>query len=111
MNKYLSNISKGCVLEVDLEYPKELHKLHNHYPLAPDKIEIKREMLSEYQLKIADLYNVPIGNVKKLVPNVFYKGKYELHYENLKLYLTRIKTKKNTSRIRIRSITMVKAIY
>ena len=32
---------------------------------------MKREMLSEYQLKIADLYNIPIGNVKKLVPNFF----------------------------------------
>ena len=32
--------------------------------LAPDKIEIKREMLFEYQLKIADLCNIPIGNVK-----------------------------------------------
>ena len=27
---------KGCVLEVDLEYPKELRELHNDYPLAPD---------------------------------------------------------------------------
>ena len=57
---------EGCVLEVDLEYPKEVHELHNDYPLAPNKIEIKREMLSEYQLKIADLHNVPIGNVKKI---------------------------------------------
>ena len=24
LNKYTSNSSKGCVLEVDLEYPKEL---------------------------------------------------------------------------------------
>ena len=46
LNKYTSNSSKGCVLEVDLEYPKELHNLHNDYPLAQDKIEIKREMLS-----------------------------------------------------------------
>ena len=30
-------------------------------------------MLSDYQLKIADLHNIPIGNVKKLVPNVFDK--------------------------------------
>ena len=28
---------KVWILEVDLEYPKELHKLHNDYPLAPDK--------------------------------------------------------------------------
>ena len=57
--------SKGCVLGVDLEYPKELRELHDHYPLAPDKIEIKRKILSDYQLKIADLYKIPIGNVKK----------------------------------------------
>ena len=60
LNKYTGDSSKGCVLEVNLVYPKELRELHNDYPLAPDKIEIKREMLSDYQLKIADLYNNPI---------------------------------------------------
>ena len=48
LNKCTSNSSKGCVLKVDLEYPKELRELHNNYPLASDKIEIKRGMLSEY---------------------------------------------------------------
>ena len=52
LNKYTSNSSKGCVLEADLEYPKEIRELHNDYPLAPYKIEIKREMLYDYQLKI-----------------------------------------------------------
>ena len=95
MIKYTSNSSKGCVLEVDLDYPKEL---------APNKIEIKREMLSDYQLNIADLYNIPIGNVKKLLPIflffiLFYfffdKEKCLLHYEYLKLYLKlRLKLKK-----------------
>ena len=75
LNKYTNNSLKGCVLEVDLEYPKELHELHKDYPLAPDKIEIKREMLSEYQLNIANLCNIPIGNVKKLVLNLFDKEK------------------------------------
>ena len=82
LNKYASNSSKGCFLKVELEYPKKLRELDNDYPLTPDKIEIKTEMLSEYQLKIADLYNIPIGNVKKLVPNFL----YVLHYEKLKLY-------------------------
>ena len=41
LNKYTNNSLKGCVHEVDLEYPKELRELHNDYPLAPDKIEIK----------------------------------------------------------------------
>ena len=59
-------------------------------------MEIKREMLSEHQLKIADLYNIPIGNVKKLVPDFFDKEKYVLHYENLQLYLRLgLKLKKN----------------
>ena len=48
-NKYPSNSPKGCVLEVDLQYLKELRELHNYYLLAPDKLEIKREVLSEYQ--------------------------------------------------------------
>ena len=43
-------------------------------------------MLSEYQLNIPDLYNIPIGNVKKLVPNFFDKEKYVIHYENLKVF-------------------------
>ena len=81
-NKYLKSYgpkhkskysSKGCVLKANFEYPKELQELLNDYLLAPDKIGIKREMLSDYQLKISDLYNIPIGNVKKLVPNFFDK--------------------------------------
>ena len=44
-------------------------------------------MVSECQLKIADLYNTPIGNTKKLVPNFFDKEKYVILYENLQLYL------------------------
>ena len=47
LNKYTSNSSKGCVLEVNLEYTKQLRELNNDYPLAPDKTEIKREMLSD----------------------------------------------------------------
>ena len=70
-NKYISNSFNGCVLEVDIEYPKELRDLQNDYPLAADKIEIKREMLSEYRLKSTDLYDIPIGNAKKVVPNLF----------------------------------------
>ena len=95
LNEYTSNNLRRCVLEVDLEYPKELWELHNNYSLAPDKIEIKWEMYSEYQLKIAYLYNIPIGYVKKLVRNFFDKEKYVLSLWELTVLLeTRIKTKK-----------------
>ena len=44
--------------------PKRIIELHNDYPLASDEIEIKKEMLSNYQLMISDIYNIPIGNIK-----------------------------------------------
>ena len=43
-------------------------------------------MLSNYQLQAADLYNILIDNVKKLLPNFLDKEKYVIHYENLKMY-------------------------
>ena len=66
-----------CILEVDLEYPKELHDLHNDYPLAPEQIEVNK--------------------TKKLIPNLWNKKNYVIHYENLKqclnlgLKITRIR--------------------
>ena len=56
-----------CILEVDLEYPKELHDLHNDYPLAPERINCDK--------------------VEKLIPNLRDKEKYVIHYKNLKQYL------------------------
>ena len=38
-------------------------------------------MLSSYQLKSGYLFNIPIGNVKELMPNFFDQEKYVLHYE------------------------------
>ena len=64
LNKYTGNSPKGCVLEVDLEYPKELWELQNDCSLAPDKIEIRTKMLSHYQIKIAVLYNIPLVMLK-----------------------------------------------
>ena len=43
-------------------------------------------MLSSYQLKIADFYNIPTATVKKLLPSFFDKEKHVLHYENLQFY-------------------------
>ncbi|XP_072033599.1 uncharacterized protein [Amphiura filiformis] len=56
-----------CILEVDLEYPKELHDHHNDYPLAPERLLVNK--------------------VEKLIPNLNNKKKYVVHHEALKQYL------------------------
>ena len=60
----------GYILEVDFEYPDELHLLHNDYPLAPEKLAILYGMLSDYCKKIADRYGIKVGDVMKLIPNL-----------------------------------------
>ena len=62
--KWLKNIDKfdimsisdkspiGYILEVDLEYPDELLELHNDFPLAPEKVSISNNMLSNYWTKL-----------------------------------------------------------
>ena len=78
---------KGWILEVDLEYPKHLlQKLHNGYPLAPEKRAVKKEWLSEYQTELIE--NNSMLNIEKLVPNLMDKAKYVVHYKNLRLYLS-----------------------
>ena len=82
-----SNSSTGYILEVDLEYSEKLHYIHNDYPLAPEKINIPKEWLSKYFLKIGNGHNIATGAVKKLVPNLMNKNNYVIHYRNLQQYL------------------------
>ena len=44
-------------------------------------------MLSKYCKKIADKYEIKVGDVKKLIPNLGNKTNYVVHYRNLQLYL------------------------
>ena len=38
----------GYFLQVDLEYPDQLHELQNYYPLAPEKLAVSSDVLSKY---------------------------------------------------------------
>ena len=58
--------STGYTVEVDLEYPQKLHDIYNDYPLAPEKINIQKEWLSKYCLKIVNAHNITVGTVKKI---------------------------------------------
>ena len=70
MNSVSENSSVGYILEAELEYPGELHDLHNDYPLAPEKLEITENMLSKYCSNIAHKYGIKICGVNKLFPNL-----------------------------------------
>ena len=75
-------------LKVELGYPDELRVLHNDYPLAPEKLVVFYDMFSDYCEKIADKYDIKVGDVKKLFPNLGSKTNYVLHYRDLRLYLS-----------------------
>ena len=79
----------GYFLNVDLEYPQELHDAHSDYPLAPERILIQYEMLNETQLKILRHYQVPKSGIRvqKLVPHLMVRKNYMIHYRNLRFYL------------------------
>ena len=88
LNSISENSPIGYILEVDLEYCKKLHDIHSDYPLAPEKIEIISDMLSKYCGDIANKYEIKVGGVNKLVPNLSDKIKYRVHYRNLQYYLS-----------------------
>ena len=62
--------------------------MHNDYPLAPEKLAISYDMLSDYCRKIADEFEIKVGDVKKLIPNLGNKTNYVFHYKNLQLCLS-----------------------
>ena len=64
-NSSMNDMGKtGYIFEIDLEYPQELWKSHNDYPLAPEKMKV--------------------GGVEKLISHFKLHKKYVIHYRNLR---------------------------
>ena len=72
----------GYILEVDLEYPKELHETHNDYPLAPEKMV--PPYLSKYCADLKSKLNIADVECEKLIPNLMDKERYIIHHKNLR---------------------------
>lgn len=69
VNCIADDAPEGCILEVDLEYPKELHKTHKDLPFCAE-------------------HQVPPGSkLPKLMSTLYPKKKYVIHYRNLKQVL------------------------
>ena len=64
MKKHNKESNEGCFLEVDVQHPEKLHKLHNDLPFLPKRMKL--------------------GKTEKLVANLYDKTKYVIHIRNLK---------------------------
>lgn len=61
LGTYTADSKKGLILEVDLQYPSNLHNLHNDYPLGAEKMKVTKDMLPPYCNNIQEIYCISMG--------------------------------------------------
>ena len=64
IKSYNEESDKGYFLEVDVQYPENLHNLHNDLPFLPERMKIRK--------------------VEKLTTNLHDQTEYVMHLRNLK---------------------------
>jgi len=80
----------GYICNVDLDYPTSLHdnSAHFEFPLAPEKIAIPKNHLSQYQQNLLKTLKTSYNSTtKKLIPHLGNRTGYVVHYKNLQYYL------------------------
>ena len=86
LNKNISEIKDnakiGYMFNVNLHYPDELHNLHNGYALAAENINIKNDMLNDFQQE-----GRKENNIKKLCTSFEDKINFGVNYRELKFFL------------------------
>ena len=104
MNRKIEEKNYNFFVQCDITYSKELHDLHNDYPLAPERIIDNKLKKSTYQesiiKKIEKEYNMKIGKSKvhKLVSTLSNKSSYVVHGK-LFMYYKHLGLKMNVTKI------------
>ena len=62
---YNEKRDEGCFLEVDIQYPKKLHELHNNLALLPERMKIENVAKPVAKLHDQTEYDIHIRNVKQ----------------------------------------------
>jgi len=94
----------GYIYDCDIEYPVDKHDEHSQYPLAPEHLAVKSEMLSPVAKNLqSDIWT----SASKLIPNLYDKIHYVTHYRNLQFYIKQglVLKKKFIASFRFRSPT------
>lgn len=75
----------GYFLEIDIDYPEELHTKHSDLPLLPEQVKVAPAQWSGYMHRLAAHEdNFPNSPSVKLIPHLGSRRHYVLHYEVLK---------------------------
>ena len=91
LDKQSKDQDKGYILEVDFEYPDEIHELMSDYPVGVERRCVNEDELSNMQVDLATangLHRCVNKNMPKLLGTLHPKQNYTIHYMNLKLFVS-----------------------
>ena len=70
IDKLAKKDKEEYILEVDVEYPKELHKNHNEIPFLAGRMEIRKVEKLTLNLKGKNTYAVHIKNLNQVLKHI-----------------------------------------